>query len=600
MLPPDQRQILLDILRPPAGYQLDGAVGTAFSLSLETALVVPLAFASFRLSGTSDPIAAMEAVRSASDRVDLFCQAGQMHVPQTASGLFAFLEPMVHEMRRPRPGHLFHPKVWLLRYVHDEEPPAVRLLCLTRNLTNDSSWDVALRLDGEQQRSPKATNKPLAEFIRRLANGTVHRLPADRRARLQELAEGARRTEWERPEHVNRIDFWPLGVDKVNQRPDFSGYRHLVVAPFLNDNGLAAVAPSKDSDVTVVSRVEDLERLSQEWLETLTSTHVVSAAADLDDPDAPELEHDRDRLSGLHAKLYVVERNRAAHIFVGSANATEAAFGGNVEFLVELTGGATKLGVERFLDPEDGLGPILEPYAPEGGADPDPIEEALRDLLEVLRSVAEATFTATVQPVGDSYLELIQGPGIDVPKDVRVTIELLTLPGTTSTIPAKAPVSAELGPVDLDQVTPFVTVRATSIGPGGTELSRASVVRCHLIHDPKDRLDEILARQVDTTEKFLRFLLLLLGITDPSAFLREQGNGGQAWSFGGRSNGIFELLLRAAADRPDVLDDLERLIPRLRATAAGSHVLPDGFADVWNVIEQARPALAEFRPRAEP
>jgi hypothetical protein len=121
MLAPDARVILLDQLRPPVGYTLDAAVATTFTLDLSAALVPPLAFASFELSGTPDPVAALEAVRSCTDRVDIFCQAGQITVPSQASDLMAFLEPMVHEVRRPRPGHLFHPKLWLLRYRADGE-----------------------------------------------------------------------------------------------------------------------------------------------------------------------------------------------------------------------------------------------------------------------------------------------------------------------------------------------------------------------------------------------------------------------------------------------------------------------------------------------
>ena len=116
MLAPDARVVLLEQLRPPVGYTMDAAVATTFTLDLSAALIPPLAFASFELSGAPDPVAALEAVRACADRLDVFCQAGQMAVPSQPSDLMAFLEPMVHEVRRPRPGHLFHPKVWLLRY----------------------------------------------------------------------------------------------------------------------------------------------------------------------------------------------------------------------------------------------------------------------------------------------------------------------------------------------------------------------------------------------------------------------------------------------------------------------------------------------------
>ena len=43
-------------------------------------------------------------------------------------------------------------------------------------------------------------------------------------------------------------------------------------------------------------------------------------------------------LRGLHAKLFVVDQPYWSHIYTGSANATDAAFDANVEFLVELKG----------------------------------------------------------------------------------------------------------------------------------------------------------------------------------------------------------------------------------------------------------------------
>jgi hypothetical protein len=117
---------------------------------LESALVVPLAFAGQVLRESSDPVAVMEAIRGCADRVDVFCQAGQVTVPQQGVDLLAFLEPVVHLVRRPRPGRLFHPKLWALHFRDDTAGiDHARLLVLSRNLTADrTSWDVCLRLDG--------------------------------------------------------------------------------------------------------------------------------------------------------------------------------------------------------------------------------------------------------------------------------------------------------------------------------------------------------------------------------------------------------------------------------------------------------------------
>lgn len=594
MLAPDQRDVLLELLRPPAGFQLDRAVGTTFSLDLDAALVAPLAFASFRLSGTSDPIAVMEAVRSAADRIDLFNQAGQVRAPMQASGLFAFLETVIHDATARKPGYLFHPKVWFLRYVSEEGERAARLLCLTRNLTNDASWDVALRLDGEFGRRNSA-NRPLRDFIAALPGLAVHDLPAGRAEAIAELAESAMGVSWDVPDGITYEPiFWPLGLRPRDELPDFSGYRHLVVAPFLNDEGLAIVAPDTKSHVSLVSRVEDLDRLSDESRARLQPAYVVNAAADLDDPEREGGLADRDRLHGLHAKFYVVERNRAAYLFFGSANATDAAFGGNVEFLVELRGGATKFGVDQFLG-DGGFPAILEEYVPAGGAEPDPMEEALHELRKALRAIAELRLTATVSAVDGGWREQIDGPELKLPASMTATVELLTVRGRAAELVVDTPVDAAIGPVELDEVTPFLLVRVTTTGPDGAPLARSTVMRAHLVNDPEGRLDEILARQVDTPEKFLRFLLLLLGLSDGARLLGDGAAGEWAgWSAAG-GNGLFELLVRAATDKPEVVDDLQRIVTRLRATERGRQALPDGFDELWTVIEGAAEGLQAVR-----
>ncbi|WP_199185328.1 hypothetical protein [Cryobacterium sp. Y50] len=145
MLEPDARAALTEQLRPPAGYELLHAVGTTFTLDLTSALASPLSFAAHRVRESDDPIAILDAVRRAADRVDIFAQAGQIVAPRQASDLVAFLEPMLHPVTARCPGGLFHPKVWILEYGRGSDR-AYRLLCSSRNLTADRSWDMVVRL----------------------------------------------------------------------------------------------------------------------------------------------------------------------------------------------------------------------------------------------------------------------------------------------------------------------------------------------------------------------------------------------------------------------------------------------------------------------
>ena len=99
MLAPDSRALLLDALRPPSGHSLDRAVATTFTLDLETALMVPLAFAGFRFEEQPDPVEVMEALRGMGERFDIFCQAGAISAGSWPSDLVALLENVIREVR---------------------------------------------------------------------------------------------------------------------------------------------------------------------------------------------------------------------------------------------------------------------------------------------------------------------------------------------------------------------------------------------------------------------------------------------------------------------------------------------------------------------
>ncbi|QGF22602.1 phospholipase D family protein [Raineyella fluvialis] len=615
MFEPDSRVVLMDQLRPPAGYRLEAAVTTTFTLHLPTALVAPLAFASYDMRTREDPIAALEAVRACADRVDIFCQAGQIAVPQQASDLMAFLEPMLHPVHRPRPGYLFHPKIWFLRYTAEDLPDAYRLICSTRNLADSRAWDAVVTLEGIAGGRRHDSNRSLARFLRQLPNWAVTDLAPERLARVNDLADRAERVDWSLPDHVSEMHFHAFGVPRLRAEPDFTGYRHLVISPFLDAAGIRHVSGANTRDVALVSRPEALDALGPESLAGLRrpggeAVFVLDplANADITAVEATTTEAGDARsaqpgstkepgssaseLVGLHAKVTVVERNRGeTHVFIGSANATSAAYGGNVEFVVELVGRSQHLGVDAMMtlpdDPQTSanLRTLLQAYAP--GADhPIPEEDAaVRDLENLLRTLAAVPFGITVEHVDGTYqLHLTSETELAIPADHVVQLALLTQPGISRTQTESGRTDACFQVV-LPDITPFVTMRVTD--PHGVTVS--TVVHAPLENDPPNRLDEVLARQVDTPEKFLRFLSLLLGLSDPAALWTAttgpDGQSGGAWdpAFGG-STGIFELVVRALADRPEALRDLDRLVRRLRATDQGRNVLPQGFDELWATV----------------
>jgi hypothetical protein len=155
------------------------------------------------------------------------------------------------------------------------------------------------------------------------------------------------------------------------------------------------------------------------------------------------------------------------------------------------------------------------------------------------------------------------------------------------TLVAGAPVDGVFSGLAVVDLTPFVVITASD--RRGEKLS--TVVCAQLVGDPAGRFDEVIARQVDTPEKFLRFLALLLGLAGDATAVLGEGSGDGTWVTRG-GPGILELLLRGLVDRPAQLDDLSRLVERLNSTEQGRKVLPDGFAELWQIIDTVRRELA--------
>src|SRR3546814_20080883 len=99
--------------------------------------------------------------------------------------------------------------MWALRYkpLHQEDPPRLRLLILSRNLTRDRSWDISLILDGVGTKSPQAVNRPLSDFVRGLTDLAVAGLPDGTRALPDGLAEARRPVKGDLPGPLQGVGF---------------------------------------------------------------------------------------------------------------------------------------------------------------------------------------------------------------------------------------------------------------------------------------------------------------------------------------------------------------------------------------------------------
>ena len=350
MLEPESRLLLLDALRPPPGYSFDRAVGTTFTLDLVALLITPVAFALFDVESddgriAANPIAVLESVRRFADRITVFTQAGQIKVPPAFRAAYAYLERSVVPVKAPRPGGIFHPKVWVIRFAAPDGDVRLRFLCLSRNLTFDRSWDTVLRLDGR----PTGSGQRAVAADRRLrARAPGHgdrpgpgrpphagRTSSPRRSRRRSgtacpmgcawSACGRSATTASRRGRSRRT----AGVDWRWHRSWSKGFLERFVKTGRRD--------------ILVSRPETLNALGAPGLAGIGRSFVLrdDAFGEADPPDAVEVDGANGdeaaaaaadaplattELRGLHAKLFVVDQPYWSHIYTGSANATDAAF----------------------------------------------------------------------------------------------------------------------------------------------------------------------------------------------------------------------------------------------------------------------------------
>jgi len=605
MLEPDGRAALTEQLRPPSGFHLAQAVATTFTLDLTTALSVPLSFATHRIRESRDPIAILDAVRRAADRIDVFAQAGQVFEPRSNSDLFALLEPMIHPAQAPSPNMLFHPKVWVLEYAHNDAR-SYRMLCASRNLTNDRSWDLVVRLDGIATGDPTEQSAPLAAFVRALPQMSVQPLPADRLQRIAELADSIAQVEWERPSDVRSVRFHPYGVRGISPVPLnqlLEGKRHGIISPFLTDGGIARIIPPLSEPTVVLARREQLDRLDSRTLERIEAL-VLDDAANDDDVDSTNESDSRSQMEplvGLHAKAYVLDRRTGSHLLVGSANATEAAFGGNVEMLVEFEGPQTKLGVEALLGESSPLRALTISFEPAGNADVPEDEAADHALDQTLRQLAARQYCAHVIHEDNDQNSPVDAPDsldfepaygirltavgpVTIPEDLNARVTLLTRPANTAAVPGEPVLFERLA---LTDITPFIVIRI--MDARGITKSKSTVVTAELQGDVPGRHDAVIARQLSDRAAFMRLLALLLAIESGDGTIQFDPAGSIAGGWDEDGGGLFETLVRAIGVEHGGLADVRRIVEHVRSaenrrTDGSPSVLPEGFNELWESV----------------
>ncbi len=622
MLDPDDRCLLSEQLLPPRDHTLTDAIICTYSLDLTALGGVPLAVLQ------SDPLAAgdeagarieaLRAVREIASRLTVFCQAGAIHVPAEWRDTFLWLEASVVQVRPSASRAVFHPKVWLLRFANQVGEVHYRLLVVSRNLTYDRSWDVIARLDGpviDRQNGIRA-NAPLVQFVEALGNEASIPVVGDmaeaHRERRERFARELRTVRFEAQDQaIKDWAFWPLGIPGHQyplaqlfdgRRSPFqawaagarrTGRRLLVVSPFLS-GGMVEALSKGGFPVALVSREDALDEscdhLPDDWFPE-NEARVFNFRQDLSLEGA--------HLSGLHAKLWVADDGWDAHLWTGSANATEAAFTRNVEFLLQLSGPRSQMGIDSLLG-EKGLAPLTAPYLrPHQPTDEALVtlkrqQEALDWLLNGL--VTAQQMRARIAQAGLCWEMVLE---LSSPKPLQVEGIAVQWRARPISVPWARMMSVnpegplcQCGDLALHELTEFWTLE---LQLPALELRAEATVRLRA----EGYWPQFAARESATLSRHLRdadslalYLEFMLAGSDEALRQglrrqRQQGHGDARHS-AAPLRPLFETLLQALADRPEALGEVVDLLESSRESDLMQDV---SFQRLWAALREARSHL---------
>jgi hypothetical protein len=604
---PENRELYTTLVRPPDGYRFDHAVATTYSLDFETALAIPIAIvfrdAENRADMLRNPLALLQSVERMAGRMAIYCDRGRIkEAGPDAARLMALYESTITEVSAPGKG-AFHPKLWCIRFQPEKtgEPVRMRLAILSRNLTDDRSWDLALCLDGQvwPDDDPNDVNDPVVRLLRALpglANSATRPVaPKFLPSLLRDLAH----CRWDKlPAGANKLSFAVNGLERGAWAPP-KGERLAIVSPFVSADALKMLSAGYDdpSLCQLVARPEALDRLTPNarkpfQIQTLDDRVAEDEAGERDEPSPTDME-------GLHAKAYLVERGSRLQIHLGSANATAAALiavsGGrtqNVEIMATLDGLKTKMGTIDDVLFCDGFQRLLAPYTPSEQVEQDAAIAAEKMLDKVRMQIAALPLQIQCNQLDDTIALEVRLAGqpvpVKFPEGASCFVRAITILNERGQdaigLFSGAEAGIQLGEVPLRDVTRWICVRLRDEATG---VECRFTLGARLIDLPEGRDAAVLRALIDNAQNFLRYLSLLLGSLGEGSFLESDNAGAGQWlrRLGHGGNSLLEPMIRALSLGGDELLEIDRLLKRLQDPADGPNVVPPEFLELWKSFE---------------
>ena len=592
------------ILAPPAGYNLDFAVGTTYSLNLDALVGASLALG---LSEETDselmnnPVCLLEALRSTGDNVALFCEGGQIHMPNRVTPLYILLEKMVFSVKTPKRKGIaaypsFHPKFWLIRYRNNNGDLRYRVIVLSRNLTFDRNWDVAYYMDGHVTEDTTDKNEPVCDFLRYLAA----QLPdtesgKDKAKKIRALIRELPKVIFEPAEKAfYDYEFIPNGVrrasggvyqfDKTDLFKD-TFHEILIISPFLsgsvirdfNDRNTRSLI--NDARYMLITREMSLGRLKPEDVSHFQIYTMRDAVIDGETAISDEAQEIQKQ--DIHAKIYMIRKYSSSDLYLGSLNASHNAVYGNIEFMIRLRSkrrylDLDKLAASLFGTEKDGSdNPFQEVTLQTAIIEED--DEPTKALDAVIKEINRSSPSAVVHSEDEEYYSAsVHFEACDT-KGYQISIRPLLSRRTEEF--SRDVLFTRL---TITQLSEFYVI---GVSDGEQTVERILIIPTDGL--PDDREKQVVSSVVNDRDCFYRYIAFLLGDDSILSMLEINNAGVEADDTMSRQvyhvPALYEKMLQTAAVNPEKFKGIEYLMK----TISEDGIIPEDFKKLYETFKKA-------------
>lgn len=586
-----------EVLMPPIGFHLNQAVGTTYSLDLETLTAVSLVLGLAEDTDSeliSNPISLLSAFQKISDKIIVFCEAGQIKMPVKSSAFCLILEKMVVPVSLPWNHDInrypsFHPKTWLLEYENTAGEKRYRFIVMSRNMTFDHSWDIACTLDGDLTSDSDVDSRPLVDFLKFL-KGQLDENFTDflrRRNNLDYLINTVSEVRFHVDERFSGCEIMPMGIgsegyDMHSDSLFTDSFHELVVmSPFITGNVIAQLNnPGKTlggTRRTLITRRSELEKIKNGKASNfdvyVMKDEIIDGESSISDGEDSKEETDPSK-QDIHAKVYVRRKNNTTDLYLGSMNASYAAIHANVEMMLRLRTRKHIFNGEMFLDDimgddRSGKKNPFELVSPENEIRAE--NTSLSDRVEkLIKTVCRIKMSAAVEKTDGKY-------DVHITADLRTVIEGIRIRPLRSNKESELMKEMSFRSLDLIFLSEFYVVSATI---DDCTLNRVIMIPTSGI--PEERDNEIIKNVIKTRNQFIEYIAFILGDDYVQSFLenKKASTAYIEWDKNNAMPAVYEKMLKTSVSNPGRLNEIKAITKAIQ----DDEVIPPEFRDMYGVF----------------